>query len=332
MRNAFWVLFFLSLASSAYGAQPLLVSREAPPGFPRPVEIVALKVETEPEIDGRGDDLVWSRATPITLRLKGGSGEIPLMLRAIRTEDRIFFLVEWPDPTEDRAHRPWIWDEKSQRYHEGEALEDALVFRFETGCRWVPELDAGLENESDVWIWRAARTDPVGYADDMWLILMEVPSPSRDYRGSKRLPVSSPDPRWRLRVNRDGSLDYTLEQPEPEMWYTHYGDLGTPSFRRQDPPAKYEGDMVLQFVPEVPTGSASDVKAKGVWEKGRWTVELGRTLKTQIDGSWQDVDFTWRNGVTLLSLAVFDHQEGIYDYAEGPGPMTSGLILLTLAP
>jgi len=331
-KNLLALFFSLSCLSSASASQPLLVSQEAPPGFPPPAELVAVKVEAAPEIDGRGDDPVWSRAKPVILNLNGGSGEIPLTLRAIRTEDRIFFLVEWPDPTEDRAHKPWIWDERSQRYREGRALEDALVFRFETGCRWVPELDAGLENESDVWIWRAARTDPVGYADDMWLILVEAPSPPSDLRGSKPLPVSASSPRWRLRVNDDGSLDYTLEQPEAGMWYTHWGDLGTPSFRRRDPPERFEGSVVPQFVPEVPTGSASDVKARGLWKDGHWTVELSRALTTQLDGSWQDVDFTWRKGVTLMSVAVFDHQEGIYDYAEGPGPSTSGLVLLRLSP
>lgn len=323
---------FLSWASSAYAAQNFFqVAKDAPQGFPPPAELRAVKVEAEPEIDGRGNDPVWSAARPITVRVNGGSGEIPVTLRAVQTDKRIFFLVEWLDPTEDRTHKPWIWSRQAQSYTEGKALEDALIFRFETGCSWVSELDAGFDNESDVWIWRAGRTDPVGYADDMWFTLAEVSLWRGNHREAKRLPVSSTSPRWRLRVNKDGSLVYSLEQPWPEIWYHHDRDLGTPSFRRKEAPPNYAGDVVLQFYPSIPTKGAADVKAKGSWKDGRWTVEVGRSLKAQVDGSWQDVDFTWRNGITLMSVGILNRQEGVYDYAEGPGPSTSGLILFRLA-
>ncbi|RMF86077.1 MAG: hypothetical protein D6736_15900 [Nitrospinota bacterium] len=111
-----WVLIwwcFLLILPSAF-ALPMQVSPHMPPGFSLPTELRVVKVKRAPQIDGRVDT-VWSQARPVTVYLRGGSGEIPLTLRAIYTEEQIFFLAEWPDSTEDRTHKPWVWDEGRQR-------------------------------------------------------------------------------------------------------------------------------------------------------------------------------------------------------------------------
>lgn len=328
-RFALALLAVVAAAGPASG-ETLQESRDAPVDSPPPVELLAVMVEVEPELDGRAGDPVWVAAPPVTVRLRGGSGERSLTLRAARTADRIFFLAEWDDATEDRDHRPWVWDRAAGAYREGEAREDVLIFRFQTGCLWVPELDAGLASESDVWLWRAGRTDPVGHADDTWLSLVERPNPPRDPRGSRPLPVASPGPRWRLRVAPDGAIDYALETVEATMFLIHWADVGDRPYRWRGPPARYEGDRVPQFEPTPPTRSAADVRARGRWSDGRWTVEIARALTTGIDSSWQDVDFTWRNGVNLVSVAIHDGREGVYDYADGDAPSTSGLIVLRL--
>ena len=45
-------------------------------------------------------------------------------------------------------------------------------------------------------------------------------------------------------------------------------------------PAEYSGDVIPAYAIKEPTGSGADVRAKGKWENGYWTVELLRKLNT----------------------------------------------------
>ncbi len=41
--------------------------------------------------------------------------------------------------------------------------------------------------------------------------------------------------------------------------------------------------MVAQYYPRQPEGSRADIRAKGVWREGRWTIEWARKLQTGHD-------------------------------------------------
>lgn len=67
-----------------------------------------------------------------------------------------------------------------------------------------------------------------------------------------------------------------------------------------------------QFSPGKPTGSAADVRAKGAWADGRWTLELGRKLGTaQKDDTKFDPSRTYK-----MTLGAFD-RTGDMDKASG---------------
>ncbi len=51
---------------------------------------------------------------------------------------------------------------------------------------------------------------------------------------------------------------------------------------------KYEGDRVPGYVHRIPSGSVADIKAKGLWDEGFWTIEFSRCLNT---GQEDDVQF-----------------------------------------
>ena len=53
--------------------------------------------------------------------------------------------------------------------------------------------------------------------------------------------------------------------------------------KKQPAPASFSGDRVPQYLPGRPSGSAADVRAKGKWSDGRWTLELSRRLNTGHD-------------------------------------------------
>jgi len=69
--------------------------------------------------------------------------------------------------------------------------------------------------------------------------------------------------------------------------FNFFADLGVNSWQSHYF-AEFAGLEIERFYQRKPSGSAADVKAKGKWEKGFWTVEFSRKLKT---GNDDDIDF-----------------------------------------
>ncbi len=69
------------------------------------------------------------------------------------------------------------------------------------------------------------------------------------------------------------------------------GDSGTPAYKSEIP-VKYDSDIVHRFISQAPTGSRADIKAKGKWKNGIWTIEFGRALDT---GNSDDIRFELNN-------------------------------------
>jgi hypothetical protein len=148
---------------------------------------------------------------------------------------------------------------------------------FEHTGPFVADMLAGVESVWDVWHWKAARTNPQGYAMD------------KLHRYSK----SRPEGKANAHKASDGS-EIFIARPE---------DAGESAEKKHPAPTEHKADMVPQFVTTTPTGSAADVQAKGQWAKGRWTIELARRLDTkQADDTAFDPSKSYQ-----MSAAVFDH-------------------------
>ena len=73
-------------------------------------------------------------------------------------------------------------------------------------------------------------------------------------------------------------------------------------------------DLLLQFPPQKPAGSAADVEAKGEWANGKWTVEFKRKLNT---GHKDDTAFVAGKACSF-AVATFDKSEkGDHDVSKG---------------
>jgi len=72
--------------------------------------------------------------------------------------------------------------------------------------------------------------------------------------------------------------------------------------KKQPAPTEHKGDTVPQFVPGKPTGSAADVRAKGTWADGKWTLVLARKLDT---GNKDDTTFDPARSYKM-ALGAFD--------------------------
>jgi hypothetical protein len=89
--------------------------------------------------------------------------------------------------------------------------------------------------------------------------------------------------------------------------------------KKQPQPTSEKGERVPQYLPGTPTGSAADVRAKGAWADGWWTLELERKLVT---GHPDDTPFDPKK---VYKTAVSAHDRtGDMDKASGVIELTFG--------
>lgn len=125
----------------------------------------------------------------------------------------------------------------------------------------------------DLWQWRAARSNGVGYASDDWVL---------EYR------------------NGDAGRAPFFSRPKPEFMYDEkvVGFRAIPEAELQarmgkaaliegktavpfDPKAPFAvGDLLPQYILREPQGSGADVQASGRYADGYWVVEMRRKLNT----------------------------------------------------
>jgi hypothetical protein len=251
---------------------------------PKPVEkkppprllVKKLGKNAAPKLDGSADDKAWGKAEPFSFPVRGASGNVTVRMSAVRNDDRVFFLVQWADKSEDKEHHPWVWSEEEGSYSIGEQVEDALALQF-SAKKLGDCMLSGQGFVTDLWFWRAARTDPVASAEDGSLVV-----------STERLPKAS----------------FYEAKNKRTVWVKEQRDEGTAPYRSQVA-GTFEGDKVHRYVPREPSGSVADVDAKGAWKNGQWTVELARSLDT---GDKIDVAFK-SGGEYYFSAAIFNARE-----------------------
>jgi len=222
--------------------------------------ITAGKVSEAPVIDGIDNEKLWQNAAQLVTRdpLAG----IDIYLKAVYTDKEIFFLVRFPDPDESRTHKSWQWDTKRNLYDLGKDREDTFIFKWNMESAPV-DLSIYADNNytADIWYWKANRTDPSGYADDKSHVFNSIAS--RNATGV---------------TSRTGKTRYLLRLE----------DKGTSAYKSQIETV-YKGEIMPRYKNRKPTSSRADVRARGIWQDGWWTIELARALDTGFE---DDIQFS----------------------------------------
>lgn len=260
---------------------------------PETYDVVVRKLSRPPVIDGDGTD--WSAIPENVIRVSPAQADDPLnhigtvnvILKAGHHRSLIYFMLKWPDPDENRTHNTWVWDKAQKRYVGGDDKEDGVGLKFDMGGDFDYCMLTGKEYMADVWTWRAARTDPAGLAEDGMHVFSRRPIPRA---GSKRI-LNGPGDIWIRRTMDKGSRIYTITFP-----------------------LEYVGDQVPRYIIQPDSfGSIADVKAKGKWVDGFWTVEFMRKFDT---GHEDDVKFELTKPVQG-AIAVFDNAEAYHHSTSG---------------
>jgi hypothetical protein len=125
----------------------------------------------------------------------------------------------------------------------------------------------------ELWQWRAARSNAVGYASDDWVL---------EYRNGDagRSPFfNPPKPQFMYDEKLTGFQAIAESQIQARMGQAAL--IEKKNAVALDPNAKFAvGDVLPQYLQREPEGSAADVQAFGRYVDGQWIVELRRKLNT----------------------------------------------------
>lgn len=255
-------------------------------------KVVAVKVPAAPNVDGKADEPAWMSAGPVEVVAKGvmpntrGTSS-NVTVRAAYSDTHVYLLVEWTDATKREAgHKSWAWDAAKNAYVEGTDREDALSVAFEHTGPFTANMLSGDEAVWDVWHWKAFRTNPQGFAMD------------RSHHYFKSQPA--------VKANK-----HTAKGGR-DVWITRPEDTGDTVEKKQSAPPENKGTRLPQYLHGTPTGSAADVRAKGAWADGKWTLEFARKLDT---GNPDDTRFDTAR--TYKFAVGVHHDTGDMDKATG---------------
>jgi hypothetical protein len=156
--------------------------------------------------------------------------------------------------------------------------------------------------KGDLWHWKAARSDPAGFADDTWLTVISAEKGGRKSDAgkggdAKNMTDDKSKPKYMLSPGKRLAKNNIL--------------LAAHAVEIKDYSAFKAGDTVTYRMPKTPEGSRADIKAVSRYADGKWSVILYRKLDT---GNDDDVAFNIRKKYNF-AMALFDDSgdENSYD-------------------
>ncbi len=269
--------------------------------------VIARELERPPILDGRDDgDALWGGSaatleidrTPLKDNLiRDGS------VRAGYDGKYIYMQIQWTEVEgngfvigENREYRTWersLDEDDRPTWVRQQLYEDKLsimwlkrgewydIINWETdGCRLAchAERQEGMftlsdTTDIDTWVWGAATTDPMGFAQDALIGYIAENDPVsnafQEDRGSHVfIDNFDSDNNRPLYQHKE---DPNTNAPYPLLTYEVFGYR---TFGWQI------GSTIPGIVANYPSHSAADIEAKGHFENGTWTVELRRLMDT----------------------------------------------------
>ena len=270
------------------------------------------------------EDPAWEKAKAVEVPFEGkerfAGKKTAVVMKALYTEDSVFFLFKWKDATRSVVKEAWEFDGEKWKHLKGN--EDRLSLLFEIDrinnfatkgcavtCHGPPGAPAKefkfatatAAEKGDLWHWKAARSDPYKAADDGWLTV------AGDKTGRKNDAGSGGDVRNEVE-----------DKSKPKFMQDPARPASTPGFLLAEEAVEIKdysvfkaGDRITYQMPKKPDGSRADIKALSHHGDGMWTLMLSRKLDTTHD---DDVVFNPRKKYSF-AMALFDDSgdENSYD-------------------
>jgi len=272
------------------------------------------------------DDPVWQKAKAADVHFEGKEAfagkKANVTTQAVYTDQEIYFLFSWKDATRSVTKGAWVFDGQKWSHQKGNEDRISLLFEinrinnFATkGCAVTCHVPQGATNakdgkfgttsdaeKGDLWHWKAARSDPAGFADDTYLTKISDKEGGRKSDAGKggdtrNMTADKSMPKYMLAAGKKLAQNDIL-------LVSHAAEI-------KDYSVFKPGDTVTYRMPNMPEGSRADIKAQSRYANGSWTVMLYRQLDT---GNDDDVAFDPRKKYNF-AMALFDDSgdEDSYD-------------------
>lgn len=273
------------------------------------------------------DSAEWNQAEESKIMLTGaGSVEgknLELKAKSVYTEDAVFFRFEWADNDLTLNKNRWKfsggeWTKiKGDEDRLGVVFEINRVDKFATkGCTvfchnesknekdWYYAVSSPKE-KADMWHWKSVRSNPVGFTEDGFV----TTNPSKKPEEGRKRDAGS----GKAASNRTKDKSKPAYMQDPTKSPSIPGSLlADEAVEIKDYSIFKEGDEIPGYMLNTSwKGSFADVRTKGVWANGKWTVMMSRKLNTGYD---DDLQFNTRKKYPF-GLAVFDnaHEHNSYN-------------------
>lgn len=275
----------------------------------------------------------------MTVNVAGGAntGSHTVTLKSLYTDDSIYFLAQWNDPTESLILMPWqkqadgSWKQlKTPNAKEGGETayyEDkfAQMWNINTptfdtlGCSAVCHSGENSDVKAfgniytpnvgemtDVWQMEMVRTNPIGFVDDLYVDSTKYDAVNAPDAGRHSDPGTVP---YVDNINIAKTMpNFTsADQPAPPYWIF---------FSEEQPftDTYNVSDEIAAIIVRPPDGDRGDVIGKAVYKDGKWTMEYGRKLATE---SQYDVQFSDLKKEYTFGTAIFDNAQTQHSFEIG---------------
>ncbi|MEE9530854.1 MAG: ethylbenzene dehydrogenase-related protein [Syntrophobacteria bacterium] len=278
------------------------------------------------------DDPVWGKAPAVLIPMHGresldGKKETAFT-KVVYTDDSIYFLFKWNDPTRSVTNRLWKFDGEKWVHQEGNEDRITLLFeisrinKFATkGCvvvchgpgyapkkEWTFATKTAAE-AGDLWDWRAARSGPCKCAVDGWLTVAGYQGEfAHGNKTGRRIDGGSAG--GFKKQAQDKSKPLYIQDPAKEP--SAPGCLLMKEAAKITDYANFKAGEEIPYVCPLFAGSSFDVRAVSRYAHGGWTVMLYRKLDTGHDS---DVVFNPMKHYSF-AMALFDDSVDDYSKAE----------------
>ena len=225
-----------------------------------PQVIPVPRITSSPELDGDISEWPadgWQRVAMKPAKendKQNRTGEIEVELQLATDQQHLYVAARWPDPDQSTDYKNWEW--KGNRYKRGKRLDDMFALRFHLDGDYHQCMIAEVTYRVDVWLWSAGRSNPAGYANDMWHLVTIDPL--------------------------ENAAEYEVSPGGATVYIRKKNDAGEAIFKNTRPNRKKFQGNTLPGVEQTgnASGSVADVSAKATWQDGYWSLEMRRALDT----------------------------------------------------
>lgn len=311
--------------------------------------LVSMPVDEAPALDGVADEAFWSEAQAVEIEVSGGGNEsnTTVTLRSVYTDDMVYFVATWADPTQSFIRSPWVKQEDgtwAQLKDPDDAGGDNNVY-YEDKLAFIWNIDDSIEGFNtqgcftachageepkpfgnkytssegelgDIWHWKSVRN--VGQVDDQYLDWTQY---SADTPEAGRHSDPKDGGGYSDNKTEDGTMPAFMLPGGPTA-------DAAPGYILDSEKVEFDdslfaaGDMIPSIIVAPITGDRGNISAGWVWADGVWTLEFGRPLET---GSEFDVQFADLSASYYFGVAVFDNVQVRHAFQAGANQFVFGL-------